>query len=164
MARRRGWSRREFVKDTGGLVIGFHLAESGVLPRLLAYQSPEGNSTRGPDRLDAWLHIGTDGRVQVFTGKTEIGMGLETAFAQIVAEELDVSSESVSLVMGDTFTTPDQGGVGGSTSIAQGSKPLRNVAATARTLLLTLASKRWNTSVEELQTRDGVIRLTRDAS
>src|SRR5439155_2496187 len=49
-------------------------------------------------------------------------------------------------------------------SIAQGSKPLRNVAATARALLLQLASKRWNTSVEELQTRDGVISLKSDAS
>ena len=68
----------------------------------------------------------------MFTGKAEIGMGVQTALSQIVAEELDAPFEHVAFVMGDTAITPDQGGVGGSTSIAQGGKPLRNAAATAR--------------------------------
>ena len=67
----------------------------------------------------------------MFTGKVEIGKGVETGFAQIVAEELDVAPDHVRFVMGDTSTTTDQGGVGGSTSIMLGAKPLRNVAATA---------------------------------
>ena len=98
--------------------------------------------TPSPDRLDAWLQIEKDGAIRVFTGKVEIGMGVETGFAQIVAEELDVSPERVRFVMGDTSMTNDQGGVGGSTSIMLGAKPLRNVAATARFLLLQLASAR----------------------
>ena len=82
----------------------------------------------------------------MFTGKPEIGMGVGTAFAQIVAEELDVPVDRVILVMGDTASTANQGGVGGSTSIMLGSKPLRNAAANARYLLMQLASQRLGCS------------------
>src|SRR5438045_5508402 len=125
MAAKNGLSRREFVKDTGGLLIGFSLADGAVLPQVLA-AAPQTSPTPSPNRLDAWLRIDRDGIVHVFTGKSEIGMGVETGFTQIVAEELDVPVNSIVFVMGDTSTTADQGGVGGSTSIAMGSKPLRN--------------------------------------
>jgi CO/xanthine dehydrogenase Mo-binding subunit len=65
----------------------------------------------------------------VFTDKLELGMGVSTAFAQIVAEELDVPVRSVWVVMGDTALTPDQRGVGGSTSISVGAVPVRQAAA-----------------------------------
>ena len=154
-------SRREFVKDTGGLLIGFSLADSTVLPRVLAAAAPEA-ATPSPNRLDAWLRIDRDGNVHVFTGKAEIGMGVETGFAQIVAEELDVPLARVVFVMGDTSSTADQGGVGGSTSIALGSKPLRNVSATARALLLRLAAKNLGASPDELQVREGVVSVKAD--
>ena len=135
-------SRREFVRDAGGLLIGFSLADATVLPRVLAASPEDAMETPSPGRLDAWLRIEKDGTIRVFTGKVEIGMGVETGYAQIVAEELDVSPERIRFVMGDTSMTTDQGGVGGSTSIMLGAKPLRNVAATARSLLLQLASRR----------------------
>src|ERR1700682_381967 len=91
-------------------------------------------------------------------------MGVETALAQIVAEELDLSPDRVSLVMGDTALTPDQGGVGGSTSITQGSKPLRNAAATARFQLVQLASRRLGVPVQQLDVREGVITIKGDPS
>lgn len=105
-------SRREFVKDAGGLLIGFSLADSAVLPRAFAAASPETVTAPNPDRLDSWLRIDKEGIVHVFTGKPEIGMGVSTAFAQIVAEELDVPLDRVQLVMADTGATPNQGGVG----------------------------------------------------
>ena len=110
-----------------------------------------------PGRLDSWLRVGKDGRVQVFTGKVEIGMGVETAFAQFVADELDVPVGRVSFVMGDTARTADQGGVGGSTSVSLGSTPLRNAAATARLLLLESASRRLGAPAERLAVNDGVV-------
>ena len=91
-------------------------------------------------------------------------MGVETGFAQIVAEELDVAPQRVQFVMGDTSTTTDQGGVGGSTSIALGAKPLRNVAATARYLLLQLAAQRLGAQLDQLQVRDGIVSVQGDAS
>src|SRR5260370_18160572 len=80
MAPKTTLSRREFVKDSGGLLIGFSLADSAIVPRLLAAASPESVATPSPSRLDAWLRIGKDGMVHVFTGKPEIGMGVETGY------------------------------------------------------------------------------------
>src|SRR5467141_319444 len=164
MAPKTTISRREFVRDTGGLLIGFSLADSGIVPRLLAAASPESFATPSPSRLDAWLRIGNDGIVHVFTGKPEIGMGVETAYAQIVAEELDVSVDHVDFVLGDTARTANQGGVGGSTSIMMGAKPLRNAAANARYLLTQLASSRLGAPPEQLQVKDGIVSVTGDAA
>ncbi len=157
-------SRREFVRDAGGLLIGFSFLDAAVVPRVLAASPEDATKTISPGQLDAWLHIEKDGTVRVFTGKVEIGMGVETGFAQIVAEELDVAPQRVQFVMGDTSTTSDQGGVGGSTSIALGAKPLRNVAATARFLLLQLAAQRLGAPVEQLEVRDGIVSVQDDSA
>jgi nicotinate dehydrogenase subunit B len=162
MAAKTVLSRREFVKDTGGLLIGFSLADGAVLPQVLA--AAETAASPSPGRLDAWLRIDRDGNVHVFTGKAEIGMGVETGYTQIIAEELDVPVSRVIFVMGDTSTTTDQGGVGGSTSIALGSKPLRNVGATARAVLVRLAAKNLGAAPEELQVREGVVSVKSDPS
>src|SRR6202049_398913 len=164
MAPKTKLSRREFVKDAGGLLIGFSLADSAIVPRLLAAASPESVATPSPNRLDAWLRIGKDGIVHVFTGKPEIGMGVETAYAQIVAEELDVSIDRVDFVLGDTAQTANQGGVGGSTSIMMCAKPLRNAAANARYMLTQLASRRLGAPPEQLQVKDGIVSVIGDAS
>jgi nicotinate dehydrogenase subunit B len=160
MAPQNPVSRRQFVQDAGGLLVGFSLGNTGTLPRLLRIScSPETLHTPAANRLDSWLRIEPDGSIRVFTGKTDIGMGVQTALTQIVAEELEVSPQSVSFVMGDTSTTVDQGGVGGSTSLMLGSKPLRNAAATARFLLLRFASRRLGVPVEQLQVKNGVISI-----
>jgi nicotinate dehydrogenase subunit B len=157
-------TRREFVKDAGGLLIGFSLADSAVLPRVLAAASPESVAAPSPSRLDSWLRIDKEGLVHVFTGKPEIGMGVGTAYAQIVAEELDVPLDHVQLVMGDTASTANQGGVGGSTSIMLGAKPLRNAAANARFLLTQMASRRLGVPADQLEAKDGVFRVKGDAT
>jgi CO/xanthine dehydrogenase Mo-binding subunit len=150
-------SRRDFVKGASGLLIGFSLADATVVPQLIAASPADTTSSRSASRLDAWLRIGKDGAIRVFTGKVEIGMGVETGLIQIVAEELDASPEQITFVMGDTSATPDQGGVGGSTSIMLGAQPLRNAAATARELLLQLASRRLGVAPDELEVRNGVV-------
>ena len=100
------------------------------MPQVLS-AAAETAATPSPARLDAWLRIDGEGNVHVFTGKDprEIGMGVETGLSQVVAEELDVPVGRVVMVMGHTSATTDQGGVGGSTSIMMGAKPLRNAAA-----------------------------------
>ncbi|MGH9355603.1 MAG: molybdopterin cofactor-binding domain-containing protein, partial [Terriglobia bacterium] len=145
-------------------MIGFSLADSAVLPQLFASSSPEDFASPSPGRLDAWLRVEKDGNVRVFTGKTEIGMGVETALGQIVAEELDVPFDRVALTMGDTATTPDQGGVGGSTSISMGAKPLRNAAAAARAVLVQLASRRLGVPSDQLDVKNGIVSCRGDAA
>ena len=164
MAPKLPLSRREFVKDAGGLIIGFSLMDAAALPRLLAAPADDAMTPPSPGQLDGWLRIEKDETIRFFTGKAEIGMGVQTALSQIVAEELDAPFEHIRFVMGDTATTPDQGGVGGSTSVAQGAKPLRNAAATARFVLLQLGSQRLGAPVEELQTKNGFVSVNGDAS
>ncbi len=157
MAPKAKLTRREFVRDAGGLLIGFSMLDASILPRVLAAPLAGAEQERSPRWLDAWLRVEKDGTIRIFTGKVEIGMGVETGFAQIVAEELDLLPASVSFVMGDTSLTPDQGGVGGSTSIALGAQPLRNVAATARSLLLQIASQRLGVPADQLQVTRGIV-------
>jgi nicotinate dehydrogenase subunit B len=154
-------SRRGFLKVSGGLLIGFSLSDSRVVPQLIAAETA---AIPAPGRLDAWLRVGTDGNIRVFTGKVDIGMGVQTALNQIVADELDVAFERIQLVMGDTAETPDQGGVGGSTSISAGGKPLRNAAATARLMLLQLAASKLGAEPAQLQIKDGLVSVKGDAS
>jgi CO/xanthine dehydrogenase Mo-binding subunit len=149
-------SRRDFLALGGGLFIAFRFSDSAVL--YAAETAPN------PERLDAWLRIGQDESVKVFTGKVDIGMGVQTALMQIVAEELDVPFARVELVMGDTATTPDQGGVGGSTSISAGAKPIRNACAAARRLLVQSAAMRFGTQPEMCEVKDGIVGVKSDPS
>ncbi len=108
-------------------------------------------------RLDRWLRINRDGTVTVFPGKVEIGQGILTALAQIVAEELDVTYGRIRLAPADTTYSPDEGMTSGSQSITDGGVALRYAAAEARDLLLQRASARLGVSLEQLAVADGVI-------
>ncbi len=109
-------------------------------------------------RLDRWLRINRDGTVAVFPGKVEIGQGILTALAQIVAEELDVGLERVRLAPANTSYSPDEGMTSGSQSITDGGAALRYAAAEARFLLLQEAAKKLSVSLEQLTVSDGVIK------
>ena len=157
-------SRRGFIKGAGGLMIGFALADATVVPQLLAQSSMTTAPGPDPSRLDSWLRIRTDGTVHVFTGKHETGTGIITALQQIVAEELDVPFEAVGFTMADTALCPNQGGTTASDGVRVGSQPLRNVAATARLMLLELASKRLGAPIDQLQVKDGIVSIKGDGS
>ena len=109
-------------------------------------------------RLDRWLRINRDGTVTVFPGKVEIGQGILTALAQIVAEELDVGLERIRLAPANTSYSPDEGMTSGSQSITDGGSALRYAAAEARFLLLQEAARRLSISLEQLTVSDGVIK------
>jgi len=112
-------------------------------------------------QLDDWLAFEADGGVVAYSGKVELGTGVRTALAQIVAEELDVPFERVRLVMGDTALTPNEGFTAGSMTIQSSGSVLRNAAAEARRALLEMASERLDAAVEELAVQDGVIAVSR---
>ncbi len=108
-------------------------------------------------RLDDWIAINTDGTITAYSGKVELGTGVRTALAQIVAEELDVPSERILLVMGDTERTPNEGYTAGSMTIRMGGTALRNAAAEARQALLEQAAERFEAPLEALATREGMV-------
>src|SRR5512147_2153056 len=99
------------------------------------------------DWLDEWLAIETDGTITAFSGKVELGTGVRTALAQIVAEELDVPLVRVRMVMGDTDLTPDEGYTAGSMTISSSGTSLRLAAAEARRTMLEMASERLDARV-----------------
>ncbi len=147
-------SRRAVLQAGGALVVAI------ALPRLVPVvdaAAPAMPALPDPSQLDAWLAVLPDGSVQAFFGKMDMGHGIEIAIAQIVAEELDVDIERVSIVMGDTARTPNQGGASGSTGISNGAKPLRNAAAEARRLLVEAASREWDVPVARLAVAQGMV-------
>ena len=109
-------------------------------------------------RLDRWLKINRDGTVTAFPGKVEIGQGILTALAQIVAEELDVALERIRLAPANTSYSPDEGMTSGSQSITDGGAALRYASAVARDLLLQRAAQRLAVSLEQLSVTDGVVK------
>ena len=113
--------------------------------------------------LDDWLRIEPDGSITAFSGKVELGTGVRTALAQIVAEELDVPFERVHMVMGDTARTPDEGYTAGSMTINSSGGALRQAAAEARHALLELAAERLDANIAELVVNQGVISVLRDS-
>jgi CO/xanthine dehydrogenase Mo-binding subunit len=148
-------SRRDLLKSTGVLIVGFSFF--GAAARTLA--QGEGLSVDGmdPTVLDSWLAISKDGTVTVFTGKVELGTGVVTALAQIVAEELDVSFNKVYMDSGDTDKAVDQGVTAAARTVERGGVQLRQASAAARQELLKLASARLDSPVDKLTVTDGVV-------
>ncbi len=90
-----------------------------------------GNPAEGVEILIA---VWDDGSVTALSGHVDLGTGIRTALAQIVAEELDVPLAQVNMVLGDTTRAPNQGATIASASIQIHAKPLRTAAAQARAL------------------------------
>ncbi len=151
-------TRRQFLKTTGALVVSFNLFPS----TLRAQSAAEGESD--PTQLDSWIAIGADGRITVFTSKVELGTGIETALAQIAAEELDVPWQRIKVDMGDTSKTIDQATTSGSRTIERAGPQIRQAAAAARKELLRLAADKLNTPADKLIVLDGVVSVANNVS
>lgn len=109
------------------------------------------------DDVELFLIVHGDGRVTGFNGHVDLGTGIGTALGQIVAEELDVPFAQVSMILGDTGRTPNQGPTIASETIQVAAKPLARAAATARAVLLARAAERLGLSMENLSVEDGRI-------
>jgi len=147
--------RREFFKLLGAGMLVF-----STLRRASGQESGRGGAKRGeslPQEIDAWLHIGENGRVTVYTGKVEVGQNIRTSLTQAVSEELRLPSEKIDLVMGDTQLTPFDMGTFGSRTTPTMNLQLRKVASAARDLLIGLAAEQWHVDSKILIARDGKV-------
>jgi nicotinate dehydrogenase subunit B len=122
-----------------------------------AHSMADPDSDDSENSIDNRLTIDADGLVTVYSGKVELGTGVRTALTQIVADALDVPFDRVTMVMGDTRLTPDEGGTTGSKTLQDAGSRLQQIAAEARHILLARAAMRCGVPVDELQTRDGVV-------
>src|SRR5262245_19680262 len=151
--------RRDFFKTLGGGILIIV-----ALKDALANQDQEsGGGRRGgasrslPQEIGAWLQIGEDGGVTVYTGKVEVGQGIRTSLSQVVAEELRIPITSIRMVMGDTELTPYDMGTFGSRTTPDMSPKLRKAAAAAREVLIDLAAKQSLADRSVLVVADGKV-------
>ena len=150
--------RREFLRLVGGGLIVLCIARN----RAEAQES--GGRRRGPGgggaaprEISAWVQIGENGSVSVFTGKAEVGQNIRTSLAQAVAEELHAPLDSIQMVMADTARTPFDMGTFGSRTTPSMAPLLRRAAAAARGWLFELAADRWKVDRGALVSADGKV-------
>ena len=148
-----GMTRRSFLRRVGaGVVIAVAIGDFILPNELLATSLDE-----MPDDLNAYLRVGEDGRITCFTGKIEMGQGVNTSLAQMIAEELDVSLNMVDMVMGDTDLCPYDRGTWGSLTTRVFGPALRNAAAEARAVLVEIAAEQLEISADQLIVTNGVV-------
>ncbi|MGD1098288.1 MAG: molybdopterin cofactor-binding domain-containing protein [Bryobacteraceae bacterium] len=153
-------SRRDFLQASGALIVSFSLGGRTALAQGPVSGSPPSG------QLDSWIAIGADGKVTAYSGKEELGQGISAAQAQLVAEELSVPFDHVTLIYCDTAFTPDQAYTSGSQSHPANFNHhnLAQAGATAREALFRLASDRLGVPVNQLSSKDGVISVSSDPS
>lgn len=139
--------RRSFLKLVGGgIVVLVRLSPSEVLAQG-AY----------PKDLNAYLQVHEDGRVTFFSGKIEMGQGVMTSQAQMAADELGVSLDSVEIVLGDTDRCPWDMGTWGSLTTRMFGPVLRAAVAEGREALFELAAEKLGVPKDRLVVENGVV-------
>src|SRR5262245_60613779 len=148
--------RRDFLRTSGALIVGFSAAAI-VDPfgrSAEASRSIQAGAGPYPDpdfhQLDSWIVIRPDNTATFYVGKTDLGQGTGTAFRQIMSDELDIAFDKTAVVMGNTDVTVDQTGSGGSDALQTDGWPMRRVAAEARRVLFEMASERLGVPVDQL--------------
>jgi len=148
-------SRRQFLSRAGTLAVAFSLAPMlgrVSIPGALAADTP------GDMGVDSWLVIDQNNVVTIYSGKVELGTGVQTALSQIVADELAIGLDQIRFVQGDTSQTPgDKGYTAGSQTLQSEGPKLRIAAATAFQSLFQLATQQFHVSPHALKAHDGSI-------
>lgn len=149
--------RRAFLVGSavagGGLVLGFWLWKS----RRPRHAVAVGIDSEQRLRPNAWLRIAPDGMVTVMVAESEMGQGVLTSMAMIVAEELDVAWSQVRAEIAPS--DPEYGFrvTGGSYSVRGSWDRLRQAGATARTMLVAAAADTWGVPVAECRAEQGTV-------
>jgi nicotinate dehydrogenase subunit B len=146
--------RREFFRFLGAGVLIVSVLKNAGAQESGANGAP---SASLPKEISAWLHIGEDGTVSVYTGKVEMGQNIRTSLTQAVAEELHVPLSAIQMVMGDTKLTPYDRGTFGSRTTPEMNLQLRKVASAARDTLIVLAASQWQVDRKRLTAADGKV-------
>ena len=145
-------SRRDFLKTStiagGGLLLGFHL--------------PNAFAAAVVHTPNAWVHIGDDNTITLFSARSEMGQGVYTSMPMLIAEELnvDLASVKVAIAPPDPIYVNALLGAqitGGSTSVRDGWEKLRVAGAQVRAMLITAAAGKWNVDGKDCRAEKGVV-------
>jgi isoquinoline 1-oxidoreductase beta subunit len=154
-------SRRDFLGKTatvgGGLILAL------TLPRLGAKSSSAaaaGAAGRAGSQLNAWLKIARDNSITIIVDRSEMGQGVYTALPMLLAEELNINFDAIRIEaapVGDAYINPGNGGqvTGTSNSVQDAWDKLRMAGATARTMLVSAAARRWRVDPAQCHAENG---------
>jgi isoquinoline 1-oxidoreductase len=140
--------RRQFCKLLGGGIVVLITSR----PSDLLGQAPQ-----YPEDPNAYLRIDENGKVTLYSGKVEMGQGINTSLTQTAAEELGVSMDAITIVMGDTDLVPYDRGTWGSLTTRFFAPAVRAAAAEARAVLTRLAAEKLGVPREQLTVANGVV-------
>ena len=145
-------NRRDFMTGAGALVV------SVLLPGVPAKAATQASRLAlKPDQLSSYISINQDGSAVGWVGKVDMGQGTDIGWIKIIADELDLNTDRVSIVQGHTDQTVDQGGASGSTGVWRAGYALRNAAAEARRVLIEMGAAKLGVAADQLAVDDGVI-------
>ncbi len=151
-------NRRAFVVRSAaagaGLLIGVRFSGLG----LHAQENEKAEKKAPVNPFDAYIHIKPDNQISLVVAKSEMGQGIKTGLAMILADEAEVDFKTVTVVQADT--RPDiytHMGTGGSGSTMENFEPLRKAGATVRQLMITAAASKWNVPRNECEAKSGTV-------
>ncbi|MGP9419276.1 molybdopterin cofactor-binding domain-containing protein [Ewingella sp. AOP9-I1-14] len=147
---------RRRLLQSGGVV----MVSSLFVSPLSAFASTPAASKVGDiplDRVNSFIAMSADGKVTAFNGHVDLGTGVRTSLAQIVADEIGVRFEDVTMILGDTNRTPNQGPTIASSTLQVSAVPLRQAAAQVREMLTALAAKAIKLPAEQLRAEQGFV-------
>lgn len=162
-------TRRDVLRGAAGLqlaavigpfdrVVGFVTPGARRAVGVAADQAPDGTAQAGAARLSQWVTVAPDGVVSITVHKGDLGQGIRTGLAMIVAEELDADWAAVKVVQAPADGAFGNQGVGGSGSTTGSYTMLRNVGAAARLMLVETAAARWGIPAARCTAERGVVR------
>ena len=123
-----------------------------------AQENEKGPKAKVINPFDAYIHVKPDGQISLIVAKSEMGQGIKTGLAMVLAEEAEVDFNSVTVEQAET--RPDiysHMGTGGSGSTMENFTPLRRAGATVRQLMTTAAAQKWNVPAKECAARKGAV-------
>ena len=151
-------SRRKFVVGSTvagvGLIVGLRFAA----PLLHSQESDKAGKKAPPNPFEAYIHVKPDGKISLIVAKSEMGQGIKTGLAMILAEEAEVDFNTV--IVEQAETRPDiypHMGTGGSGSTMENFMPLRRAGATVRDLMITAAAAKWNVPKSDCEAKKGTV-------
>jgi len=140
--------RRRFLKVSAASVFGTGLVLAIKWDELPA-DNKNGLKNASPFQPNAWLKIGSDGRVTVFVVESEMGQGSSSLMPMILAEELEVAWDDIAIQRAPLKPAYGYQATGGSSSIRKGWATLRGAGAMARQMLIQAAAQQWSVKPAE---------------
>src|SRR5437660_6812086 len=140
-------------------------AAGGGLMRSVSFRFGGGDAAAAGEGFapNAFVRIGGDGQIVLTMPYVEMGQGTYTSIPMLIAEELDVDLKQVRLEHAPPneklYVNPLLGvqATGNSNAVRASWQPLREAGATARTMLIAAAAKRWNVDPASCRARSGVV-------